>query len=170
MCDPVSLAIAGGVVTGAGSLYSGFTASQSYQDQAKVADRQAVMEGQAGRYEQQRVKARNDRVLGDQRQQFISSGIALEGSAQEVIADSAREAALDEEAVLYGAQVRAENKRFESRLARSNAQSALIGGVIGAASGVMGGLSSASQFKFDRTTLTNPYANYGSTGTLGGIY
>lgn len=167
MCDPVSLAIAGGVTAGAGSLYSGFTASQSYNDQARIADRQAVMEGQAGRYEQQRVKARNDRILGDQRQQFISSGIALEGSAQEVIADSAREAALDEEAVLYGAKVRSENRRFEARLARNNATSAMVGGVLNAASNVVGGLSSASTLATERTMLTNPYAR---VGTLGGIY
>lgn len=175
MCDPATLAIAGGFIAGAGQLYSGFSASQSYNDQATLADRQAVMEGQAGAYEMRRVKARNDRVIADNKQQYISSGIALEGSAAEVIADNAREASLDEQAVLYGAQVRSENKRFEARLARKNATSAIISGVIGAASSVAGGFSQSNSFKGDRTRIVGPYQSYTQSmakapGTLGGIY
>lgn len=158
MCDPVSLAITGAVIGGAGQLYSGFTAAQSYRDQAKFADAMAVREGQAGRYEQQRLKDRNDRIIGDQKQQFISGGIALTGSAQEVIADSAREASLDEQAVLYGAQVRAENRRFEAKLARSNAQSAVIGSIINAGSTLVSGFGQAQQYGAERTRLMNPYA------------
>lgn len=171
MCDPASLAIAGGVVAGAGSLYSGFTAAQSYGDQARMADRQATMENQAGYYEMSRTRDRNNRVIADAKQQYVSAGIdPSSGSAREVIADSAREASLDEQAVLYGAQVRAENRRFEARLARSNATSALIGGVINAGSSLVGGFSQASTFNAQRTMLTNPYAAYRPAGTLGGLY
>lgn len=166
MCDPVSLTVAGAVIGAGGSLYSGFQQAGAYRDQARFAERAAVMEGQAGRYEMERVKSRNDRALAGMRQQFISGGIALEGSAKEVIADSAAEASLDEQAILYGAKVRSDNKRFEAKLARSNARSAIIGGFINAAGSIIGGATDVATYNANRTMMLNPYQQAG----LGGIY
>lgn len=163
MCDPVSLGIASAAVGAAGSLYSGFTQAAAYKDQARFADRQAVSEGQAGRYEEQRLKSSNDRQLAGMKQQFVSGGIdPNSGSSKEVIADSATQASLDEQAVLYGAKVRADNKRFEAKLARKNATSAIISGVIGAASSVVGGMTQTQDFNNARTRIINPYQQAGS--------
>src|SRR5687767_4811010 len=123
MCDPVSaLMVAGGAVGAAGSMFGGMQQGAAYDDQAAFAERQAGLEGQAGAYERERLKSHNNRLLAGMRQQYSSSGIdPTSGSAREVLEDSAREAALDEEAVLFGAKLRADNSRFEARLARSNA-------------------------------------------------
>ncbi len=160
MCNPMALAIAGGVVNAAGSLYGGFQQGAAYEEQARFAERQAMLEGQAGAYERERLRTRNTRALAGMQQQYSSAGIdATSGSAREVIEDSAREAALDEEAVLFGAKLRADNQRFEARLARSNAQSARVGGVLGGFSDLLGGFTRAATHRPARTLLTNAFAN-----------
>ncbi len=160
MCNPMALAIAGGVAGAAGSLYGGFQQGAAYDGQGAFAERQAMLEGQAGAYERERLKTRDTRALAGMRQQYSSAGIdPNSGSAREVMADSAREAALDEEAVLFGAKLRADNQRFEARLARSNAQEARIGGVLGAFSDVLGGFTRAATHSPARTQLTTAFAS-----------
>ncbi|MGB3390081.1 MAG: hypothetical protein WBA88_19095, partial [Pseudaminobacter sp.] len=115
-------------------------------------------EQQRGAYERARTMDSNTRQLDRMRGQFLSSGIALEGSAQDVIDDSASEASLDEQAIRYGAQVRSDNLMFESKMARMNAGSAMIGGALGALSSVVGGLSQQADQNSQRTMIRNPYA------------
>ncbi len=148
--------------------------SAAYDEQAAFADRQAVMEGQAGAYEADLLRTQNTRALDGMRQQYSSSGIdPNSGSAREVIEDSARDGARNEQAVLSGAILRADNLRFNARLSRSNAESARIGGMFGAVSSVLGGVTNAFDFQNKRsllgggtntggsqslrTVLTNPY-------------
>jgi hypothetical protein len=161
MCNPVALAIVGGVVGAAGSLYGGMQQGAAYDDQAAFADRQAMLEGQAGAYEAARLRTHHARALSGTRQQYSSSGIdPNSGSAREVIEDSAREAALDEEAVLFGAKLRADNQRFEARLARSNANSARTGGVLGGLGNLLGGFTQATDFATQRTVIAEPYNSW----------
>ena len=159
MCDPVlGLGIAGGLSSGLGSLFSGMQQSGAYADQAKFAERTAVREGQSGWYEAQRMREATDRSVGDIKQQAVSGGFAVEGSVKTAIEDSVSTAALDEQAILYDARNRAENKRFEAKLAKSNASSAMIGGVLGGISGVLGGVSGGISNAGGLTKLMNPYA------------
>jgi hypothetical protein len=166
MCNPMALAIAGGVVSAVGSIYGGLQQGAAYDEQATFAERQARLGGQVGAYERERLRTHHTRALASMRQQYSSSGVdPTSGSAREVIEDSTREAALDEEAVLFGAKLRADNQRFEARLARSNAQSARVGGFLGAFGDLIGGASKAAELgggrresRSGRTFLTNGYA------------
>jgi hypothetical protein len=132
--------------------------SAALRTQGAAADRQAIMEGQRGAYEEQRTREQNDRKLAGMRGSYLSSGIALEGSPAAVIADSATQASLDEQAIKYGARVKAGNLQFEARQARSNAGSAMIGSFIGAAGSALGGFSDYQDFQSRKTFITNPYA------------
>jgi hypothetical protein len=158
VCNPMLLAVAGGAIGAVGSIYQGVQQSQSYNEQAGFADRAAISEGQSGYYEARKLREATDRQIGDIRQQYVSGGIALEGGADAVVADTATSAMLDEKAILYDAQNRADNKRFEAKLARSNAQSAMIGGLLGGASSLIGGISGGIKNSSTITTLSNPYA------------
>jgi hypothetical protein len=159
MCDPIVLSVVGGVVGAAGSLYGGMQQGAAYDEQAAFAGRQAMLEGQAGAYEAERLRTRSTRALAGMRQHYSSSGIdPNSGSAREVIEDSAREAALDEQAVLFGAKLRADNQRFEARRARSNAQSARVGGGLNAVSGLLGGFTRAASYTPERTVMTTGFA------------
>lgn len=161
MCDPLTLTIASTAIAAGGQLYSGMQQSQAYQQQAAFSSRQAVMEGQRGAYEAARTREQNDRKLAGMRGAYLSSGFSLEGSPGAVIADSTDQASLDEQAIKYGARVRAGNLQFEAAQARSNAGSAMVGAVIGATGSAIGGWSDYNDFQQRRTMITNPYANYG---------
>lgn len=161
MCDPLTLTIASTAVAAGGQLYSGMQQAQGYRSQAAMSDRQAVMEQQAGAYEARRTQEQNDRKLAGMRGSYLSSGIALEGSPAAVITDSVDQASLDEQAIKYGARVRAGNLQFEARQARSNAGNAMVGAVIGATGTAIGGWNQYNDLQQRRTMITNPYANYG---------
>lgn len=157
MCDPLTLTIASTAIAAGGQLYSGMQQSQALNTQAAFSERQAVMEEQRGAYEAKRTQEQNDRKLAGMRGAYLSEGIALDGSPAEIINDSATQASLDEQAIRYGARVKAGNLKFEAAQSRSNAGSAMFGAVIGAAGTALGGFSDYQDFKSRRTSITNPY-------------
>lgn len=153
MCLP----LIGAAISAVGTIASAAAQSASYKAQAQYAERQSQMALQQGAYESGRMRDRTTRQIANMRAQYLSSGIALEGSPADVIADSATQASLDEQAVKYSAQVRSDNYAFEGRLARANAKSAMMGGFLGAAGAIVGGLSQQVQINANRTMITNPY-------------
>ena len=158
MCLP----LIGAAVSAVGTLASASAQSQSYKAQARFQDRQAQMEREKGNYEGARLRDQNDRQLASMRGQYLSSGIALDGSALDVLEDSATEASLDEQAVRYGAQVRADNLNWSAKLSRMNASNAMTGGVLGALSTAVGGIGQQMDQNSQRTMIRNPYAFYGA--------
>lgn len=162
MCDLLTLTIASTAVAAGGQLYSGMQPASAYRTQAAAADRQAGMELERGNYEASRAREQSDRQLAGMRGAYLSSGVSLEGSPSEVIADSATQASLDEQAIRYGARVQAGNLQFEARQARANAGSAMIGSFIGAAGTALGGFQQYNDYQQRRTMLSNPYLTYGA--------
>ena len=164
MCiDPVSMALIGGLATGAGQIYTAAAQSASYETQAEFNDRQAETTAQKGNYDANQQSRQNDRQLANIRGQYLSSGIALSGSATDVLQDSATQASLDEQAIRYGAQVTSDNYRFQAGLARSNAKSAQMGGYLGALSTGVNTLSGINTQNQQRTMISNPYVNAGAS-------
>lgn len=151
------MAIAG-VVSAVGTIASASAQAAGEEARARYAQRQSVLEREKGAYEAERLERSNDRKLASMRGQYLSSGISLEGSPSDVIADSATEASLDEQAIKFGAQVRADNYVFESRLAQQNARAARTGGMIGALGDVVGGFAQQRSYNQQRTMIRNPYS------------
>lgn len=151
------LAVVGAVVSAVGTLASAAAASAQARAQQEALNRQALMESQRGAYESQRQKDANTRKLAGMRGQYLSSGVALSGSALDVLTESATEASLDEQAILYGAKVRSDNLRYEAKIAGMNAKHAMIGGALGAFGDVLGGVTRQRAMNENRTMLSNPY-------------
>ncbi len=158
MCLP----LIGAAISAVGTIASASAQSQSYKAQAAFQKRQAIMEQQRGAYEGARLRDRNDRQLASMRGQYLSSGIALSGSALDVLQDSATEASLDEQAVRYDSQVRADNLNWSAKMSRMNASNAMTGGVLGALSTAIGGIGQQMDQNSQRTMIRNPYAMYGA--------
>lgn len=150
-------------VGAAGQIYSASAQSASYRAQAAYADRQSEMTQQKGAYDASQQARQHDRQLANMRGQYLSSGIALSGSALDVMEDSATQASLDEQAIRYGAQVQSDNYRFQAGLARSNASSAMTGGYLGALATGVNTLSSSHASNQQRTMITNPYVFAGAS-------
>ena len=148
----------GGIVSAVGALASASAQASAYNAQAKYAERQAKLEREKGAYDSARVADANDRQLAQARGSYLSSGIALEGSAVDVLQANATEASLDEQAIRFGSEIRADNYTFEAGMARANARSARTGGILGAAGSVIGGISNQMQASANRTMIRNPYS------------
>lgn len=162
MCfDPISIgtiaSIGSAAVGAAGSLYSSSQQTGAYRQQQAVAERRADVERQQGAYEASRSRDSATRQLASMRGGYASAGFALSGSPLNVIADSAAEASLDEQAIRYGATMRADNATFEAGQAGRNARSARVGGVIGAISPLINAFSQNRQNNQNRTMIRNPY-------------
>ena len=160
MCiDPFTLAAG---VSAVGSAVSGIQGYQSSRAQAKFQERQAQIEQEKGAYEAARTRDANKRAIARQRAGYLSSGIALDGSALAVIEDSTLEGSLDEQAIRYGATINRDNSRFSAGMSRMNATSQLVGGAIGAVTPFINASTQRSQNNQQRTMIRNPYAMAGA--------
>lgn len=156
MClDPLSLA--GAAISAAGSVISGASQAAQYRAQARQAEINARVQQEQGAYEAGRASRNADRQLANMRGQYLSSGFALSGAPTDVLVDSATEASLDEQAIKYNAQLKANNSIFEARMAKSNAGSAIMGAAIGAISPFISAGSQQRQTNQMRTMIQNPY-------------
>lgn len=133
MCHPAFL-IASALLSSAGALQQGMVQSANLKAQAAGLERQADSEQVAAGYEANRRKEQLAALTGQQITAVGADGGGdLSGSVVDVIGNSRREGLLDVAAVEYGAAVRSGNLRAEAKVARSNAKSAKIGAIIGAA-------------------------------------
>lgn len=163
MCvDPFSLlslgvgaasSVAGGVIQ-----YQGSKAQEEYQKRA------AMMAEQKAALDERLLRRRHDQQLAQMRGQYLSGGLALEGSVSDVLLDSATNASLDEQAVRYGGQVEADNLRFGAAISKANAGSAMFGGVMGALATGINTFTDARRQQQNRTMITNPYVRGAATG------
>lgn len=127
MCLPAVGAVvglAGSVASGIGAAGQAKAAQASHEAQAKLQERQAAINVETGEYEAARVQDTVRRVTGAQRAGFAAGGIALQGSAADVIADTAQEGALDVAAIKWNSELKADNLKYESRISKMNADSA----------------------------------------------
>lgn len=116
--------VLGGVVSGIGAAMGANAQAAGLDAQAAFKKRQAKMEIEAGGAEARRIQGQVDRVGGAQRAGFAANGIALSGSAEDVLLDSAEEGALDVATVRWNSNLRADNLKYEAKIDKMNAKTA----------------------------------------------
>ncbi len=89
---------------------------------AAMKKRQAKMELAAGAAEAARIQGQVDRTTGAQRAGFAANGVALTGSAADVILDTAEEGALDIATVRWNSKLRADNLKYDAKIDKMNAK------------------------------------------------
>lgn len=128
MCTPVlalaTVGVVGGVIQGSAAASAATTRAGNYETQSQLEERQADLERESGEYSADRLAERVERVLGEQRAQYAAGGIALTGSAADVITESAMEGAMDVEMIRWNSELRASNLEVESKVSRANARAA----------------------------------------------
>jgi hypothetical protein len=93
-----------------------------------------------GQQEARRKQEDAQRMIGKQIAQYSGSGVTIEGSPTDVIADTTRETYLDQQAVIWNTNQKSENLRYGAAISDMNAKGykqagnfALIKAGIGAA-------------------------------------
>ena len=126
-----AIGFAGTALSAIGSIQSGNAQARAAEYNAQAAQNQA-----AAQEAQQRRQAA--RVMASGRANAAASGIEMDGSPLEVMADSAANAELDALTIRYGGQVRADQERMRGSMARQ-------AGYMGAASSLLMGMGQASR-------------------------
>lgn len=147
MCPP-ALMLMGAAVTAAGNVMGAqgqAAGARAQEDQARaqaaLLRRQAEMEMTTAGQAQRRKSEGLDKLTGAQRTAVAASGVAMAGSAEDVILDTTREATLDIDAIGYNAQVKAGNLYYGARVQDTNAENYKRAARTAERAGVVGAVS-----------------------------
>ena len=138
MCIPAPVMAIAGI---AGAAQANHANAASMEARAAMNDRQAELEKETGEYEASRLREVVVRALGGQRAGYAANGIALTGSAAEVVQETALEGALDVEAIRWNSQLRQDNQKYEGRINRANAQAERSAAPLNFLSPIIGGVA-----------------------------
>lgn len=162
MCHPAALIIAATAVAAAGKGVSAMQAASMSRYEAKIADRNAALEREAGRnaadngrIEAQRQYRKLSAVQGQQGAAMAANGIDQSfGSALQVQSDTAAMGAEDVGSIYRGTaqevrgfDINASNFKAKAKAARKEGSNAMVRGAFDVASTVLSGASQYSKMK-----------------------
>jgi len=157
MCvDPISagLTLASAAFSSFGNWQQGKAAQANAEAEQARMNRQAQLEAVAGNYQLERTRRQNDILIDENRSSFLTSGVAIEGSANDVIADTATQASLDEQSILYSTRLRTDAARFAADAAKGQAEQAGKSAVFGAVAPFLNAATSLyGDFRTEKTAL-----------------
>lgn len=129
MCVPlVAAAAVAGIAGGVAEGFSGYaqkkTEQTNYQMQAAGLARDIAAEKESSAYETARTREGIARIQGSARAGFAANGLALDGSAAEVLQDTETEGNLDIAAIKWNSDVKIGNLDYARKGAMVNAKAA----------------------------------------------
>ena len=172
MCEPVTIAAVAAGMAAVGSAATTVMTVQQHGYQAKVASRNADMEGAAardaierGKIESQNYQRQASQMQGAQRASLAANGIDTTfGSAADVRGDTAMMAGQDAQTIrensmreVRGLDISAANYRSQASASRQAAAGAAVKGAFDFGSTVLGGAQQYSRVKWNR--MHNPKGN-----------
>jgi len=139
--------IAVGALASAGTaVYSGEQARKAQSYNADAMEEQARAERMKADYEAGILKRNADKMRARMRLNYLSSGVDIsEGTAMMVMAEDAKQAEMDFQAIRYGGNAAAIRAKQEARMARYQGASAARAGYINAGSSLLTGAGQAAQ-------------------------
>ena len=163
MCDPLTIAATAAMAATQG--ISALQANAQAQYRAKIADRNASLEREAGQQERQNIRDEAQakyreiaRIKGQQRVTAGANGVAIDfGTAGDVQADTQAMGSEDVNRIyqkgnqaMRGRDIGASNYTAEANASRSAGKAALVKGVFDMGSTVLGGASQYKKMKAGR--------------------
>jgi hypothetical protein len=137
------MAVAGGMLNAAGAVNKGQAEQLSQYYQANIAEQNAVLTRQQSAEDERRARVMGRKMLGDARTAYASSGVQMEGSALDVLQESAANAELDALTIRYKGEVAARGYENEANFRRSAGNKAMDAGYLSAAGSLMAGAAGA---------------------------
>lgn len=135
------LGIVGGAISAIGAIQSANSQAAAAEYNKDVAKRNRTMALGETRLAIEDKQLENRRQMGSIRAAYGSSGLQLDGSPLDVLEDTAVEQAYDVSKIKYQGRVKAAGYAEQAALFKAEAKSAKTAGMIGAASAIIGGVS-----------------------------
>lgn len=150
MADPVTLAILGGASGGLqafGAVSEGNAAKAAADYNARQAEEAAMLTRAQGAENERRVRAIARKQIGETQANIGASGLSFDGSALDILGESAANAELDALNTRYDAESKAAAYRNSASLQRMQGKMAQTSGYIRGASAVLSSASSMGKGK-----------------------
>lgn len=144
MCTPavaMGAMLLGGVLSGVSGYSTSMNNATNYDMQAAGYERDIDAETQSSAYDIARTQDAIDRAAGTQRAGFAANGIALSGSAADVLHETAIEGALDVEAIRWNSDVKIGSLRYARDVAKKNAATERAAAPLNFLAPVLGGVA-----------------------------
>lgn len=146
MCfEPVTMAIVGTAIAAGGQLFSGYQGMQAGNYSAQVAKNNARAAEQKSGFEANLIRERGEDIESSARAALGKSGVdpGASTSAAAVIGQSAQNTEMDALAAIYSGKLDANAQRAAGKLYKQQGRAAMVGGIIGAGSTLLTGISRA---------------------------
>lgn len=134
--------VAGGVLSAAGSLYSGSVQAAQYKAEARMHQYEADSAREAGVLDVWRKDRENERLTGEQIVAVAAGGGDLSGSNLDLVKESRMEGDLDKALIRANAQQRSDMSMYKSKVAKVNAKSAKTASLFSAGAGLINSFQS----------------------------
>jgi hypothetical protein len=121
MCPPI-LTAASGIVSGVGSLMQSGAKKAEYKAEAAAQRREAGVQQQIGQNQVVGQQREIDRVIGSNIAGNAANGIALTGSALDILTDTAREGDLDIQTIRWNAGQKVDKLKYGAKVSDMNAR------------------------------------------------
>ncbi len=146
MADPATLSalgLAGAAIGGVSAVAQGFSAKAAADFNADLAERDAAILREQGKFEREQIRRDARSVVARQRAAAAASGAGLEGTPLLIMAETAAEAELDILASRFSETVGVQNALANASLARFQGDQAVVGGIGKAGASLLTGASRA---------------------------
>lgn len=130
--------IGGGLLSAYGENEKGQANAAAMEYNAKIADENATIAHTEGIENERRVRVQGRKELGSIRAGYGAAGVTMEGSAMDVLQESAANAELDALTTRYNSDMKVRGFKQDAQLARMGASASSSAGMIGAASTILG--------------------------------
>jgi hypothetical protein len=131
--------IAGAAFSAYGAIRAASAEKAAANYQRQVADNNATASRQAAVADERRQRMLASKQLGQMRANYAASGLSMDGSPEDVLADSATNAELDVLIIRSNGENRARGYQSDSNLSRMRGDSAAESGYLSAAGTLLGG-------------------------------
>lgn len=138
----------------------------------QVAENQAIASRQQAASNAEMQKRSAAKKIGSMQATYAASGVSVEGSALDVLEESARNSELDRQNILYGGELRAMGSESTASLEKSRGDNAMTSGYLSAAGSLFQGASAAygsigaKEAPFKGTETSNPAGTAPEFATL----
>ena len=130
-----------------GTLSQAQSASNAAKYNAKVAENNAISARQQGAAAEEAQRRRAEKQIGSMQAAYSASGVSMEGSPLDIMAESAGLAELDAQNIKYNYKLKELGYQNTADLERSSASNYQTQGMFSAASSLMKGVGSAMSTK-----------------------
>ena len=138
--------IVGAIASAGTAVYAGEQQRKQQSYNADAMEEQARAERMKADYEASILKRNAEKMRARMRLNYLASGVDIsEGTAMMAMAEDAKQAEMDFQAIRYGGNVAAIRAKQEARMARYQGASAARAGYINAGSSLLTGAGQAAQ-------------------------